>query len=128
MIKQSNYRAALDAATAFCLHIGRKRSGASERGCYAPAVQRSPSRLPSSRSCLWPVFGFPKRGWIHWAIVACGHYGSNSGCIRLHRRLAVVAVASHRWDHLWSCCVTPRRREVRPGWDAPGRFSSGVFS
>jgi hypothetical protein len=27
-----NYRAALDAATALCLHIGRQRRGASERG------------------------------------------------------------------------------------------------
>jgi hypothetical protein len=32
---EPNYRAALDAASALCLHIGRQRRGASERGCSA---------------------------------------------------------------------------------------------
>lgn len=95
MIKQSNYRAALDAATAFCLHIGRKRSGASERGCYAPAVQRSPSRLPSSRSCLWPVFGFPKR-WVD----TLGHRGVRP----LRLQLRVYSSASQAGC---CCCCQP---------------------
>ncbi len=33
--RSANYRAALDAATAVCLHIGRQRRGASERRRYA---------------------------------------------------------------------------------------------
>ena len=34
-MKTPNYRAALDAATGLCLHIGHQRRGASERGRWA---------------------------------------------------------------------------------------------
>ena len=51
-----NYRAALDAATALCLHIGRQRRGASERGMLGTIVHMNqPGSSPSQDNHPPPI-------------------------------------------------------------------------